>query len=67
MAPASASLVWIAWACRLRRILAGLEVPMEWVPVPESLLAIAIKYQVFMYAAVVGFGLAIWDRRRRRR
>ena len=40
---------------------------MEWVPVPESFLEIAIRYQIVVYAAVVGIGLAIWDRRRKRR
>jgi hypothetical protein len=40
---------------------------MEWVPVKESLLVIAMRYQVVMYVAAVGIGLGIWNRWFRRR
>jgi hypothetical protein len=40
---------------------------MEWVPVPESFLATVVKYQVVVYAAVVGIGLGVWNRWFRRR
>jgi hypothetical protein len=35
---------------------------MEWVPVPESLLVMAMQNQFVVYAAAVGIGLGVWNR-----